>query len=66
MDVGGKVTKKRSMGWWADSQSNLHCSKTSGFVHQHLAPSVGNGTKSYVGSLSFFHLHHESAKTQEP
>ncbi|RXH79793.1 hypothetical protein DVH24_040940 [Malus domestica] len=26
------------------------------FVHQHLAPSVGIDTKSYVGSLSFFHL----------
>ncbi|KAM2035225.1 hypothetical protein ACFX16_038342 [Malus domestica] len=43
-------------------------------MHQHLAPSVGNDTKSYVGSLSFFHLttvkpHHnlyrESAETQE-
>ncbi|RXH71379.1 hypothetical protein DVH24_018734 [Malus domestica] len=38
----------------------------SGFVHQHLAPSVENDTKSCVGSLSFFHLHHESAKTQQP
>ncbi|RXH75272.1 hypothetical protein DVH24_029993 [Malus domestica] len=43
----------------------------SGFVHQHLVPSVGIDTKSYVGSLSFFHLttvkphhniHRESAK----
>ncbi|RXH87699.1 hypothetical protein DVH24_034599 [Malus domestica] len=35
----------------------------SDFVHQHLAPSVGIDTKSYVGSLSFFHLtivHHSS------
>ncbi|RXI05465.1 hypothetical protein DVH24_006722 [Malus domestica] len=30
--------------------------RPSGFVHQHLAPSVGNDTKNYVGSLSFFHL----------
>ncbi|CAN6699156.1 unnamed protein product [Malus baccata var. baccata] len=37
----------------------------SGFVHQHLAPSVGIDTKSYVGSLSIFHLWHESAKTQK-
>ncbi|RXI00827.1 hypothetical protein DVH24_001061, partial [Malus domestica] len=29
--------------------------RPSSFVHQHLAPSVGNDTKSYVGSLSFFH-----------
>ncbi|RXH89991.1 hypothetical protein DVH24_032348, partial [Malus domestica] len=36
------------------SRSDLRCSKTSGFVHQHLAPSVGNDTKNYVGSLSFF------------
>ncbi|KAM1105564.1 hypothetical protein FF1_002535 [Malus domestica] len=28
----------------------------SGFMHQHLAPSVGNDTKNHVGSLSFFHL----------
>ncbi|KAM1419758.1 hypothetical protein ACFXTO_023271 [Malus domestica] len=37
--------------------------RPSGFVHQHLAPSVGNDTKSYVGSLSNFHLHRESAKS---
>ncbi|KAM0980744.1 hypothetical protein COP2_014282 [Malus domestica] len=30
--------------------------RPSGFVHQHLAPSVGIDTKNYVGSLSFFHL----------
>ncbi|KAM1126210.1 hypothetical protein ACFX2B_040919 [Malus domestica] len=38
-------------------------------MHQHLAPSVGNDTKSYVGSLSHFHLttlHRESAETKEP
>ncbi|KAM0961892.1 hypothetical protein TB1_020515 [Malus domestica] len=46
-----------------DSWSNLRCSKTSGFVHQHLAPSVEIDTKNYVGSLSFFHLHRESAKS---
>ncbi|KAM1406755.1 hypothetical protein ACFXTH_001392 [Malus domestica] len=28
----------------------------SSFVHQHLAPSVRNDMKSYVGFLSFFHL----------
>ncbi|KAM0967044.1 hypothetical protein EV1_022529 [Malus domestica] len=32
----------------ADSRSDLRCSKTSNFVHQHLAPSVGINTKSYV------------------
>ncbi|RXH92036.1 hypothetical protein DVH24_021059 [Malus domestica] len=41
-----------------NSQSDLRCSKTSGFVHQHLAPSVGIDTKSCVGSLSFFSYHH--------
>ncbi|KAM1159580.1 hypothetical protein ACFX19_033299 [Malus domestica] len=52
----------------ADSRSDLHCSKTSSFVHQHLVSSVGNDTKSDVGSLSFFssNLHRESAETQEP
>ncbi|KAM1182282.1 hypothetical protein ACFX19_000796 [Malus domestica] len=51
-----------------NSRSDLHCSKTSSFVHQHLAPFVGNDTKSYVGSLSSFssNLHRESVKTQEP
>ncbi|KAM1873234.1 hypothetical protein ACFX13_007093 [Malus domestica] len=44
--------------------SDLCCSKTSGFVHQHLALSVGIDTKSCVGSLSFFHLHRESEKSQ--
>ncbi|RXH97223.1 hypothetical protein DVH24_035891 [Malus domestica] len=39
----------------------------SGFVHQHLALSVGIDTKSYVGSLSFFSSHHrESTETQHP
>ncbi|KAM1709416.1 hypothetical protein TB1_002300 [Malus domestica] len=37
--------------------------RPSGFVHQHLAPSVGNDTKNHVGSLSNFHLHRESAKS---
>ncbi|KAM1233764.1 hypothetical protein ACFX2J_003437 [Malus domestica] len=49
--------------------------RPSGFVHQHLAPFVGNDTKSYVGSLSYFHfttvkphhnIHYESGETQEP
>ncbi|RXH96797.1 hypothetical protein DVH24_009639, partial [Malus domestica] len=31
---------------------------TSNFVHQHLVPSVGIDTKSYVGSLSSFSSHH--------
>ncbi|KAM2279374.1 hypothetical protein ACFX1S_040220 [Malus domestica] len=31
-----------------DSLSDLRCTKTSGFVHQHLASSVGIDTKSYV------------------
>ncbi|RXH67323.1 hypothetical protein DVH24_027443 [Malus domestica] len=35
----------------------------SGFVHQHLAPSVGIDTKSYVDLIN---VHRESAKTQEP
>ncbi|KAM3016593.1 hypothetical protein FF2_000593 [Malus domestica] len=35
-----------------DSQSDLRCSKTSGFVHQHLAPSVGIDTKNYVVVVS--------------
>ncbi|RXI04936.1 hypothetical protein DVH24_039210 [Malus domestica] len=34
------------------------------FVHQHLAPSVGIDTKSYVDFFIFFHIHLESAKTQ--
>ncbi|KAM1030157.1 hypothetical protein FF1_034038 [Malus domestica] len=38
----------------SDSWSDLRCSKTSGFVHQHFAPSVGIDTKSCVGSFSFF------------
>ncbi|RXH96558.1 hypothetical protein DVH24_009062 [Malus domestica] len=38
----------------------------SGFVHQHLAPSVGIDTKTHVGSLSIFHLRHESAETKNP
>ncbi|RXH76607.1 hypothetical protein DVH24_019495, partial [Malus domestica] len=46
------------------SQSDLRCSKASGFVHQHSASSVGTDTKSYVGSLSFFHLRRESAEIQ--
>ncbi|RXH75316.1 hypothetical protein DVH24_030037, partial [Malus domestica] len=45
------------------SRSDLCCSKTSDFVHQHLAQSVGNDTKNYVGSLSFFHHHRESEKS---
>ncbi|RXI08797.1 hypothetical protein DVH24_022941 [Malus domestica] len=48
----------------ADSRSNLRCSKTSGFVHQHLASSVGNDMKSYIGSLSIFHLHHPKLQGQ--
>ncbi|RXH91614.1 hypothetical protein DVH24_020637 [Malus domestica] len=36
------------------------------FVHQHLAPSVGIDTKSYVSSLSILHLRHESAKPKSP
>ncbi|KAM1015951.1 hypothetical protein ACFX13_046437 [Malus domestica] len=57
-----------------NSRLDLRCSKTSGFMHQHLAPSVGINTKSYVGSLSIFHLtivkpHHDllresASKTQ--
>ncbi|KAM0975397.1 hypothetical protein ACFX13_018722 [Malus domestica] len=35
----------------SDSRSDLRCSKTSSFVHQHLAPSVGNDTKSYVANV---------------
>ncbi|KAM1571522.1 hypothetical protein ACFX10_036409 [Malus domestica] len=46
-----------------DSRSDLRCSKTSGFVHQHLTPYVGIDTKNYVGSLSFFHLHRKSKKS---
>ncbi|KAM1425408.1 hypothetical protein COP1_017844 [Malus domestica] len=38
-----------------DSRSDLRCSKTSGFVHQHLASSVGNDINNYVDSLSSFH-----------
>ncbi|RXH70267.1 hypothetical protein DVH24_007523 [Malus domestica] len=47
-----------------DSRSDLRCSKTYGFVHQHLAPSVGIDTKSYIGSFSFFHLRRGSADNQ--
>ncbi|KAM0986232.1 hypothetical protein ACFX13_013690 [Malus domestica] len=36
--------------------------RPSGFVHQHLAPSVGIDTKNYVGSLLFFHLRRGFAK----
>ncbi|RXI01226.1 hypothetical protein DVH24_001460 [Malus domestica] len=43
---------------------DLRCSKTSSFVHQYLAPSVDNDIKSYVGSLSFFHL--TTMKTSQP
>ncbi|RXH79949.1 hypothetical protein DVH24_041096 [Malus domestica] len=46
----------------SNSRPDLRCSKTSGFVHQHLVPSVGIDMKSCVGFLSFFHLHRESAK----
>ncbi|TQD94539.1 hypothetical protein C1H46_019784 [Malus baccata] len=49
----------------ANSRSNLRCSKTSGFVHQHLTPSVKIDTKSCVKSFLFFHLHRESAKSQK-
>ncbi|RXH83536.1 hypothetical protein DVH24_005789 [Malus domestica] len=38
-------------------------------MHQHLAPSVGINTKSYVDFLSFFHLttlHRESTETEKP
>ncbi|RXH71621.1 hypothetical protein DVH24_025122 [Malus domestica] len=38
----------------------------SDFVHQHLAPSVINDTKSYVGSLSFFSSHHRETSPQYP
>ncbi|RXH94165.1 hypothetical protein DVH24_023849 [Malus domestica] len=45
-----------------NSRLDLHCSKTSGFVHQHLAPSVGNDMKRYIGSLSIFHLRLDNLK----
>ncbi|CAN6575747.1 unnamed protein product [Malus baccata var. baccata] len=39
-----------------DDGDKLLATNLSGFVHQHLAPSVGIDTKSYIGSLSFFHI----------
>ncbi|RXH82203.1 hypothetical protein DVH24_036544 [Malus domestica] len=39
-----------------DDGDKLLATNPSGFVHQHLAPSVEIDTKSYVGSLSFFHI----------
>ncbi|KAM1267748.1 hypothetical protein ACFX2G_000122 [Malus domestica] len=46
LDLMANMDMFNSFTW--NSRSDLRCSKTFGFVHQHLAPSVGIDTKSYV------------------